>query len=332
MLFRILAILLLLATPAFADELAPDSSYESNRPDALHHRPAQREVWTTVGLSACPVGQESNSAYNAKSVTNACTRARLGLAFAPWDWLLLEAAENYLIDGGSTLVDYDGSTRSIDVRGFSSPTLGANVRYWGGLNGTFFGSAYALVVPNLGSSRAGSATQAGNNLPGGTSFTLGNHLYWVRGPHEFEWLLFATMFATTTHGYDKGMGPLGALATSYHSDPYVRFNTRFAYRLHMADRFFVNLSLDLAVPFDVTFQYDALTYYNTTISNASATQVHFALAAEPRVEFGWRPLRNLVLTAGVSESEVHAEFGPTSFVETRNTLAVTADVAASFGF
>ncbi len=324
----VLATMLALA-PAprlLAQDAESSADYRTNRLDAAHHRVAASQLLVAASTSACLYNQKSvNSFFGTapqQTTTQACTGARLGVEYGIFNWLLVTASESYLLDGSMRTSTPTTTGPSLDVSGLSNPTFGVNGRYIGGLSGTFFGSAYAFYMPDLGTARTADSGQSGNNYSGHTALALGNNLYWVRRGQEFHWEVFASRFGASRHLASTPSGNWG-------TDSYLRFGTTFDYQAHVSANLYLNIGATLILPYTLRY---TMTVNPGGLGPQSARQTAaYPVSISPKFEIGWRVLDQLLFYANINAASVTRDTTTVTSTMSQYLNSTTTSVTAQLG-
>jgi hypothetical protein len=278
-----------LAMPhGYASEVG-GSGYEENLLNTLHYRSAAGDKYLSLSAVTRLLSDETTteSGETVGTLSRTSWEAAMNFEYGWSDVLLFGIQADYSFGLGTMhTTEPSGVQNAYSSNGISDPTLHVDYRYWGGLTGTKFGSAYVNLTPAIGSQKNPDSTQTGNNLSGGSSVAVGTNLYWVLGAHEFG-------VAPALHFYTAGQYNDQNPANTSNFDSYFNANMVANYRYHVCKTFHIGGNINIIAPSSVTYVYGSR-------SNELSQTVKNPFNIEPTLTAGWLLRDNVVVSVQYS--------------------------------
>jgi hypothetical protein len=319
----LITLLFLAAGHVFADETAT-GSMEDNTLGTLHYRSAAHMGYASLNfVDVVNDNQSETRNGNPNNHTSSSSiQSNLNLQYGITDLFLVGVSWNYNFGTGTDRTSLpSGALSSTTTKGLSDPTLTANYRYWGGLTGTHFGSAFVNLTPAIGSQTSADPGTTGNNISESSNLTLGTDLYWVSGMNEWEIIPELRYYTSGSSNHENPRN---------NSTIDARFNwvVDAYYRYHLSEKFYVQGALAFVGP-------NTSSYTSGNQNNAPTESDSTDLNIQPAVSVGWKVCNNALLALQYTYEAPRTVSNTTSgnlnsFTSTTDEGVVTLSAAATF--
>lgn len=300
MLLRILFFLCLLASLPLR---AQENPYESNRLDTLHYHTPGRTVSISADLQTATQDWQEESQYGQTVYDRyySLLDAQAAAAYGITDLFAVGLGIDYLINQTeSRTSDASHNSAGFEYGGVSNPTLQLSYRYFGGLTGSLFGTAFFNYSPSLGTNHSAvSDHETGNHLTGNSNLNFGTNWEINSGRHEFQAQIEAQYINNSTVE-----DVVNETETSF-ADAYWHFYASVNYRIHFQSNFYAGLNLQ------ASFAHSYDVHYPSQSPEIDET-VSDPLYVVPTVSVGWLVTPTCLLYAKLNYESYAQHISPTA--------------------